>query len=104
MDTATKMAAARTRLILGKPFFGALALRLPLVEADDDHCRTTHNNGRTLYYNRAYIDSLDIAETQFALSRESLHCALLHFYRRGNRDRAGRLRREVPRSSETGTA
>ena len=83
----TKMAAARTRLILDKPFFGALTLRLPLVEAGDDRCRTTHSNGRTLFYNRAYIDSLDIAETQFALSRESLHCALLHFHRCGNRDR-----------------
>ena len=33
MDAPTKMAAARTRLILDKPFLGALALRLPLVEA-----------------------------------------------------------------------
>lgn len=87
MDTATKMAAARTRLILDKPFFGALALRLPLVEVGADRCRTTRSDGKHLYYYRAYIDSLDIAETQFALSRESLHCALLHFYRRGNRDR-----------------
>ena len=87
MDTITKMTAARTRLILDKPFFGALALRLPLVEVDDDRCRTTCSDGKTLYYRRAYIDSLDIAETQFALSRESLHCALLHFYRRGNRNR-----------------
>ena len=87
MDTITKMAAARTRLILDKPFFGALTLRLPLVEAAEDRCRTTWSDGKTLFYNRAYIDSLDIAETRFALSRESLHCALLHFYRRGNRDR-----------------
>ena len=85
MDTETKMAAARTRLILDKPFFGALALRLPLVEAEQ--CSTARSDGKTLYYNRNYIDSLDVAETQFALSRESLHCALLHFYRRGSRDR-----------------
>jgi len=87
MDTLTRMAAARTRLILDKPFLGALALRLPLVEAEDDWCRTTWCNGKTLYYRRAYIDALDIEETQFALSREALHCALLHFHRRGNRDR-----------------
>ena len=86
MDTTTKMAAARTRLILDKPFLGALALRLPLVEAEGDWCRSTHSDGKTLYYSRAYIDSLDVDETRFAMSREALHCALLHFYRRGNRN------------------
>jgi predicted metal-dependent peptidase len=88
MDATTKMAAARTRLILDKPFLGALALRLPLVEAEDNWCPSTWCNGKSLYYNRAYIDSLDIGQTQFALSREALHCALLHFYRRGNRDKS----------------
>ena len=80
------MAAARTRLILDKPFLGALALRLPLVEIAAEDCRSTRCDGKQLFYNRAYIDSLDIGETQFALSREALHCALLHLFRRGNRD------------------
>ncbi len=81
------MAAARTRLILDKPFLGALALRLPLVEAEASWCQSTWSNGESLYYNRTYIDSLDVEQTQFALSREAMHCALLHFYRRGNRAR-----------------
>ncbi len=85
MDVAIKMAAARTRLILDKPFLGALALRLPLVEADGDWCQTTWSNGKSLYYDHRYIESLDVAQTQFALSREAMHCALLHFYRRANR-------------------
>ena len=88
MDAPTKIAAARTRLILDKPFLGALALRLPLVEAEGGWCRSTSSNGESLYYNRAYIDALDISQTQFAVSREALHCALLHFYRRGNRNPA----------------
>jgi predicted metal-dependent peptidase len=87
MDASTKMAAARTRLILDKPFLGALALRLPLVEAETDWCQSTWSNGQTLYYNRAYIDALSVEQTQFALSREAMHCALLHFYRRGSRAR-----------------
>ncbi len=87
MDASTKMAAARTRLILDKPFLGALTLRLPLVEADPNWCQSTWSNGKSLFYRRAYIDSLDVEQTQFALSREALHCALLHFYRRGNRAR-----------------
>ena len=86
MDAPTKMAAARTRLILDKPFLGALALRLPLVEATPERCPSTSSDGKSLYYNRAYIESLDVRQTQFALSREALHCALLHFYRRASRD------------------
>lgn len=87
MDALTKMSAARTRLILDKPFLGALTLRLPLVEVESGWCSTTSSNGKSLYFNTAYIDSLDLAQTQFALSREALHCALLHFYRRANRNR-----------------
>ena len=86
MDAPKKIAAARTRLILDKPFLGALALRLSLEEAD--WCRSTWSNGTALYYNRGYINLLDVEQTQFAVSREALHCALLHFYRRGNRDKA----------------
>ena len=33
-EVQNKLAAARTRLILDKPFLGALVLRLPLVAAD----------------------------------------------------------------------
>ena len=80
-----KLAAARTRLILDKPFLGALALRLPLIESEGNWCQTTWSNGKSLYFNHSYIDSLDVAQTQFALSREAMHCALLHFYRRANR-------------------
>ena len=41
MTLKTKLSAARTHLILDKPFLGALALRLPLVAADPGWCRTT---------------------------------------------------------------
>ena len=81
---ASKLAAARTRLILDKPFLGALVLRLPLVEAGA-WCRTTGTDARKLYYNPQWIDALSTAQAQFALAHEALHCALGHFARRGNR-------------------
>ena len=87
MDAPKKITAARTRLILDKPFLGALALRLPLIEAEADWCQSTWSNGKSLYFRRSYIDSLDLEQVQFAVSREALHCALLHFYRRGHRQR-----------------
>jgi predicted metal-dependent peptidase len=82
-DIEAKLAAARTRLILDKPFLGALVLRLPLKPAT--WCRTTATDARTLYYNPRWIDSLSTAQTQFALAHEALHCALGHFARRGHR-------------------
>ena len=84
-DIEDKLLSARTRLILDKPFLGALVLRLPMMEGDPSWCNTTFSDGRTFYYNAEYINSLDIDQTQFALSHEALHCALSHFYRRGHR-------------------
>jgi len=81
---AAKLAGARTRLILDKPFLGALVLRLPLVEAGA-WCRSTGTDARKLYYNPQWIDSLGTAQVQFALAHEALHCALGHFARRGSR-------------------
>jgi predicted metal-dependent peptidase len=87
-EIETKLAAARTRLILDKPFLGALALRLPLVAADPKWCLTSSTDARNLYYNPAYIDALSLEETQFALAREALHCGLSHFARRQHRVKA----------------
>ncbi|MFA7240739.1 MAG: VWA-like domain-containing protein [Sulfuricellaceae bacterium] len=84
-NTETKLAAARTRLILDKPFLGALVLRLPLTAADPKWCPTTATDARRFYYNPAYIDTLNLAQTQFMLAHEALHCALSHFARRNHR-------------------
>ncbi|MBK5931071.1 DUF2201 family putative metallopeptidase [Halochromatium salexigens] len=81
----TKLAAARTRLILDKPFLGALVLRLPLQAAKGDWCPTTATDARAFYYNPDYIDALSLDETQFMLAHEALHCALSHFARRQHR-------------------
>ncbi len=80
-----KLTAARTRLIIDKPFLGALVLRLPMEEANPEWCKTTATDARKFYYNAEYIDCLSIEETQFMLSHEALHCALSHFSRRQHR-------------------
>ena len=81
----TKLSAARTRLILDKPFLGALVLRLPMVEADPNWCRSTATDARTFYYNREFIEMLSLDHVQFMLAHEALHCALAHFARRQRR-------------------
>lgn len=81
----TKLAAARTRLILDKPFLGALVLRLPMHAAKPDWCPTTATDARAFYFNPEYIASLSLDQTQFMLAHEALHCALSHFARRQHR-------------------
>ena len=84
-DIENKLVAARTWLIIDKPFLGALVLRLPLVEADPKWCHTTATDARSFYYNRDYISALSFEQTKFILAHEALHCALSHFARREHR-------------------
>ncbi len=80
-----KLSAAGSALILDKPFLGALVLRMPLIAADPGWCRTTGTDARAIYYNPEYIQGLSLAQTQFVLAHEALHCALSHFVRRQHR-------------------
>jgi predicted metal-dependent peptidase len=82
----TKLSAARTRLILDRPFLGALVLRLPMVEAGS-WCKTTATDAKSFFYNHDYIDALSLEQTQFMLAHDALHCALLHFARRQHREK-----------------
>lgn len=84
-DAETRLSAARTRLILDKPFLGALVLRLPMVNANPAWCKTTATDAKTFYYNSDYINELSLEQTQFVLAHEALHCALSHFSRRQHR-------------------
>lgn len=83
-DIEKMLTAARTRLILDKPFLGALVLRLPLIDASD-WCKTTGTDAKSIYYNQGYIESLSLSQLQFVLAHEALHCGLSHFARREHR-------------------
>jgi len=83
----TKLAAARTRLILEKPFLGALVMHLPLKAADPKWCKTTATDARNFYFNPEYIARLNLDQTQFVLAHEAMHCALSHFNRRNHRQK-----------------
>lgn len=84
-EIETKLSAARTRLILDRPFLGALVLRLPMTATKPERCKTIGTDVRALYYNPEYISSLSLEQTQFVLAHEALHCALSHFARRQHR-------------------
>ena len=80
-----KLVTARVGLLLRASFFGNLATRLKLVNADD-WCSTAATDGRNFYYNTRFINMLRPKEIEFLFGHEVLHCVYDHFGRRGSRD------------------
>lgn len=80
-----KLRAARARLILDRPFLGALLLHLPMAESA--RCASIGTDGRRIEFNADYVERLSLRQTQFMLAHQALHCALGHFARRGHRVR-----------------
>jgi len=76
---------ARVGLLLKASFFGNLATRLKLVNADE-WCSTAATDGRNFYYNSRFIKMLRPKEIEFLFGHEVLHCVYDHFGRRGERD------------------
>ena len=76
---------ARVGLLLKASFFGNLATRLKLVNADE-WCATAATDGRNFYYNTRFIKMLRPKEVEFLFGHEVLHCVYDHFGRRGDRD------------------
>jgi predicted metal-dependent peptidase len=76
---------ARVGLLLKASFFGNLATRLKLVNADE-WCATAATDGRNFYYNSRFIKMLKPKEIEFLFGHEVLHCVYDHFGRRGDRD------------------
>lgn len=78
----------RINLLLKQPFFGTLALKLRMAESADapQQVLTMATDGTHLYYSAAFVESLKSEHLQFVLAHEVMHCALLHPFRRGNRD------------------
>lgn len=72
-----KLVTARIALLLKHPFFGNLATRLRIVNADK-WCPTAATDGRHFFYNVKFIDSLTPRETEFLFGHEVLHNVFEH--------------------------
>ena len=76
---------ARVGMLLRASFFGNLATRLKLINADE-WCATAATDGRNFYYNTRFIKMLRPKEVEFLFGHEVLHVVYDHFGRRGERD------------------
>ena len=84
-DMREKLITARVGLLLRASFFGNLATRLKLINADE-WCTTAATDGRNFYYNSRFIKMLKPKEVEFLFGHEVLHCVYDHFGRKGERD------------------
>lgn len=80
-----RLVGARVRLLLKHSFFGNLATRLKLINADE-WCATAATDGRNFYYNARFINMLTVGEVEFLCGHEVLHVVYDHMGRRESRD------------------
>jgi predicted metal-dependent peptidase len=79
-----KLVTARIGLLLRAPFFGNLATRMKIVNADS-WCATAATDGRHLYYNSNFVNQLPLKQLEFLVGHEVLHAVYDHMGRRGQR-------------------
>lgn len=80
-----RLVTARIGLLLRHSFFGNLATRLTLVNADE-WCSTAAVDGKRFYYNSRFVMMLKTKEVEFLVGHEVLHVVYDHMGRRGTRD------------------
>jgi predicted metal-dependent peptidase len=80
-----KLITARIGLLLKAPFFGNLATRMNLVNADE-WCNTAATDGRRFYYNSEFVNRMPLKQVEFLVGHEVLHAVYDHIGRRENRD------------------
>lgn len=79
-----KMQKARAKMLIKHPFFATLLMSTPAIERDD--IPTAATDMAKLYYNPAFIDSLDDDVILFVLAHEVMHIALAHGMRLQSRN------------------
>ena len=83
-ESARRVSDCVTALLREQPFFGSLALRLP-IRADATR-ETVASDGREIRYSPRWIAETDAHVIETAVARVVLACALKHHTRRGQRD------------------
>ena len=80
-----KLITARVGLLFRHPFFGNLATRLKMVEANA-WCNTLATDGRHFYFNEGFVNKLTPKDAEFGFAHEVLHNVFDHMGRRDGRD------------------
>ncbi len=84
MDIERKLQIARAQCLMDFPFFGHLLLSMPIKE--DNSIPTFAVDGKFIYYNSEFIQTLGMDDLKFILMHETMHPAFFHLTRKGTRD------------------
>ena len=84
IESARRVSDCVTALLRDQPFFGSLALRLP-IRADAGR-ETLASDGREIRYSPEWVADTDADRIKTAIGRVVLACALKHHTRRAERD------------------
>jgi predicted metal-dependent peptidase len=80
----TRLAKAKTSLILEHPFIGSIALGMP--HTYQEGIGTACTNGKRVQYSPAFVSDLTDEELKFLVAHECMHPMLEHNFRRQSRD------------------
>jgi len=80
----TRLAKAKTSLILEHPFIGSIALGMP--HTYQEGIGTACTNGKRVLYDPAFVSDLTDEELKFLVAHECMHPMLEHNFRRQSRD------------------
>ena len=83
-ESASRVSGCVTALLRDQPFFGSLALRLPIRQ--DAARETLASDGREIRYSPDWVANTDADLIKTAIGRVVLACALKHHTRRGERE------------------
>ena len=71
----------RIKLVNWRPFIGSLAMNLELIPVVDYRCVTASTDGRRIFFNPYYLNTLTDDQRATLLAHEIWHCGLSHFTR-----------------------
>ena len=76
----------RAQVLLQHPFTASLALHLDLVPVVDSRIATAATDGRKVFFNPLFLQTLERDERRFVLAHEVWHCVAGQLERRHDRD------------------
>ncbi len=88
-DVALNIKATVLGLLIKKPFFGFIVSKMKFIEDKDAYIGpipTAATDGKNIFYNTDFFNSLQQEERMFVVAHEIMHCVLDSFGRRHDRD------------------
>lgn len=86
---AERMVLARVKLLESQPFFGTIAMRLRLVEAEQgplNPCGTMATDGVSITWSPSFLAQISDKGIEGVIAHEVMHVAMKHHFRRKRRD------------------